>query len=332
MVNATFRTDEMQELLATLNETKSMLISDECHHFRSILKNRTIKYDPILKLGLSATPYHYIDNESNRLLKNYFGCADSFYKYELKNALDDNILTPYYYYPNIIYLTEQESQTYVELSKQIAQAYAISKDHTSLDYLYRKRTELIAVAEGKVIALKNLLTKIDKSPLTLFYCGVDSLDLDDERQVEIVCKIIEEQGMSVMTYTSNENSTLRKHILSSFRDGNIDALVAMKCLDEGVDIPGCLNAHILASSRDPRQFIQRRGRVLRKSADKEFSNIYDYLVIPPDLGDDASDIEIGLAHKEMERAFEFAALAKNATEAKTTLLPLAVKYNLTHLL
>jgi len=116
----------------------------------------------------------------------------------------------------------------------------------------------------------------------------------------------------VSRFTARESRRDREAILRSFRFGDIDGLVAIKCLDEGIDVPACSTAYILASSRDPRQFIQRRGRILRRSPGKTIANIHDFVVVLPEGAHD----ETGAAHKlisaELKRVAEFSQLAENA--------------------
>lgn len=139
-------------------------------------------------------------------------------------------------------------------------------------------------------------------------------------------------GWDVSRFTSHENRKIRERILDNFKLGVIDAMVAIRCLDEGIDIPACSTAYILASSRDPRQFVQRRGRILRKAPGKESAVIYDFIVT---LGGDAQGRENEyaerLVRKELERVAEFASLSRNRHEAFRQLRPLLNKYDLEHL-
>ena len=104
--------------------------------------------------------------------------------------------------------------------------------------------------------------------------------------------------------------------------------MAIRCLDEGVDIPAIQTAVILASSSNPRQFIQRRGRILRPHPSKQRATLFDMIVMPPDLGRDSLDVERSLMRKELRRFLEFADLAENAGEARLKLLELQTRYGL----
>lgn len=118
-------------------------------------------------------------------------------------------------------------------------------------------------------------------------------------------------------------------ILDRFRLGDIDALVAIRCLDEGIDVPACQRAYILASSRNPRQFVQRRGRILRRSLGKEQAEIFDLMVRVPE-GALNSTVERALLVEEFKRVSEFANLARNSGEVIATLFPLMQRYDLVH--
>ena len=86
-------------------------------------------------------------------------------------------------------------------------------------------------------------------------------------------------------------------------------MVSIRCLDEGVDIPAVDHALILASSQNPRQFIQRRGRVLRKAPWKHIAAIHDAIVVPVSLEDEPE--QTSLLKSEFVRAIEFSKSALN---------------------
>ncbi len=138
--------------------------------------------------------------------------------------------------------------------------------------------------------------------------------------------------MAVARYVADTALTRRHLLRRRFAEGELQGLVAIRCLDEGVDVPETRRAFILASSTNPRQFIQRRGRILRRSAGKGFAEIYDFIVKPSEEEiDPASPIfptARSLFRRELGRIWEFAGLAMNGPEALQTLLPLRNKLNL----
>ena len=141
--------------------------------------------------------------------------------------------------------------------------------------------------------------------------------------------------MNVATYTADTSKEARTSLIEEFEEGRKQALVAIRCLDEGVDIPQVRRAFILASSTNPRQFIQRRGRVLRCAEGKERADIFDFVVVPPidhvSTGTSTFRVLRNLVTKEMARITEFARLAINGPKAYAELLPILEPLKLMHL-
>ena len=168
----------------------------------------------------------------------------------------------------------------------------------------------------------------------MVYCGatriVDESDLSsydesDIRQIEAVTKILgNELGMCVAKFTSEENIEQRTLIKEHFQNGTLQAIVAIKCLDEGVNIPAIQHAFILASSTDPKEFIQRRGRVLRLYNNKEYAYIHDFVTIP------CTDEAIGssLVESELKRVYEFNSLAENSQNGEEFIDDLLYRFNI----
>jgi superfamily II DNA or RNA helicase len=195
---------------------------------------------------------------------------------------------------------------------------------------------LLSNARNKFLKLRELLSGGAPTKLSLFYCGDGSAEDDDAgeslRQVEAVTSILRDNGWRSSLFTSRESRNERSTLLDFFRIGLIDSLVAIRCLDEGIDVPGCKVAYILASSRNPKQFIQRRGRILRRSPGKEFAEIHDFLVTVPEGIAQNSEFERSLLRYELERVAEFAKLSVNHAESIRTLSPLLERYSLSHLI
>ncbi|MGE1000302.1 helicase-related protein, partial [Bacillus sp. Gnz1/3] len=188
-------------------------------------------------------------------------------------------------------------------------------------------------ARNKLIKLKELIEKNKESKYNIIYCGDSSID--NEKQVSAVVKLLgNELNMRAHTFTSNESSLQRQELLKRFELGELQALVAIKCLDEGVDVPATQNAYILASSTNPREFIQRRGRVLRKHPNKRYSYIHDFIVIPREIDEieylepSVFNIERKMVKRELIRFVEFADLARNNSQAHEQLVEIKKSYNL----
>lgn len=203
----------------------------------------------------------------------------------MKTAIEKNFLTRYYYYPHTINLNEEEQEKYNELSLKIAQNIKEENGKLIINDIAKnlliKRARLVAGASNKLNLLRNLMQNYKDKNYILVYCGatktLDETEMIEERQIEKVCKILgNEFDMRIHKFTADESSEERENIIKMFSDGQtLQAIVAIKCLDEGVNIPAIQHAFIMASSTDPKEFIQRRGRVLRKYDGK---NMHTYMI------------------------------------------------------
>ncbi|UDM80391.1 DEAD/DEAH box helicase family protein [Vagococcus fluvialis] len=310
---------ECQEILNTIG-SKQFLIADECHYLGSPLFKTHQMTNFEYKLGLSATPKRWWDEEGTERIMSLFN--DVSYEFAMERAINEGFLTQYFYYPEVIKMTEDEEESYQILTKRIGKLMA-QKDSgsqevkDSLDNLILRRSRIIKLAENKKERLKELLLKQTDYRFTLVYCG--------EGEIELVLGLILSLGIRAQRFDSTISMKDRKNILGMFESGEIEILVAMKCLDEGVDIPATQTAYFLASTTNPREFIQRRGRVLRKSPNKKDAIIYDFIVFP-ELDD--NELVRSVAEKEIPRFAEFSQYAVNEFSARNTILPYLKKYNL----
>lgn len=338
VVNRTLQSEGFQERVQRIPGEVLVFIGDECHHHGGKGLYQALPQHARIRLGLSATPKHYFDEERTENLLKYYG--EVAYEYALKDALRDGVLTPYDYYINFVDLTEEETEAYIEISEKISRiagsAGAGDLDEPSddqLKILLFRRSRLLGNAFNKIKLLADLIKDVKPQPFHLFYCGDGSFDGEDEaagRQVDQVSKALYRNGWKVSHFTSRESRDARRRLLENFRVGLIDGLVAIRCLDEGVDIPDCRVAYILASSRNPKQFIQRRGRILRRAPNKEFAVIHDFIVRLPDSECGSGEIARKLLIAELARVSEFGALARNRSEVFAVLRPLLEKYDLHH--
>ena len=313
---------------------KTLLVGDEAHNLGANRLEESLPRNIGLRLALSATPERYFDDRGTDALLNYFGAVLQ-PEFTLADAINQGALVHYLYYPILINLTESESYTYAKLTKRIGWALNNSEDlanNETLTSLLMKRSRLIGTAANKLQALRNLMSKRLNTSHTLFYCGdgcVETRDSFYSRQIAAVTRILgKELGYRVNTYTAETSIKDRENIRQQFESGELQGLVAIRCLDEGVDIPVIKNAVILASTGNPRQFIQRRGRILRPYPGKERAILFDMIVMPPELERDTWEVERNLLRRELVRFVEFADLADNAGEARSKLLELQEKYGL----
>lgn len=322
--HSTFIDPDFQRSISKLTGP-ALLVADEAHHLGAERSRQSYPHTVLFRLALSATPDRWFDDEGTRALRGYFG--DTVFSFPLERAIGV-CLTPYYYYPHLVPLTDEELEQYEELSVRIAKLFGQEDDRAqeTLKMLLIRRAELLNKASNKLEVLSELLDHQRHVDHALFYCAPGQID-DVQRLVGW------DKGLLVHRFTAEEDPEERRQLLSDFSNGTLDALVAMKCLDEGVDVPSTRTAYILASSGNPREFIQRRGRILRKSPGKEFATIHDLIPIPP-VGRAVSQDSPGFSsersilRRELERFREFASPALNKHQALDVIWELASRYNL----
>ncbi|MGW2029781.1 DEAD/DEAH box helicase family protein [Streptomyces sp. NPDC001811] len=278
------------------------LIADEAHRLGSPNALGVLDWlNASARLGLSATPERANDATGTHSLLDYFGGIVD--RYSLADALEDKVLTPYVYEPSWVSLDEQEQQAWDRLTSQIRRLYAMDKrDGGSSEQATRIKMKLIErarIAKGasaKVSAAADIVsTNFRQGQKWLVYC-------DNQEQLKSMQTALADRGLPAMEY--HRQMAGSPDLTLKLFDMNGGVIVAIKCLDEGVDIPSASHALILASSRNPREYIQRRGRVLRKSPGKTFAYVYDVLVLPDTY--DSSDPTASLTFAEIARALQFA--------------------------
>ena len=238
------------------------------------------------------------------------------------------MLTRYYYYPVLTYLDQDELSEYLLITRQLAQAIRKKNGKPVLtEYakqLLIKRSRIIAGAKEKLPALQRQIAPYVDDKHILVYCGATTVHNEDDedfgkRKIDLVAELLGNVlNMRVGRFTSQESAQERTQIREAFAEGNaLQALVAIKCLDEGVNIPSIKTAFILASSTNPKEYIQRRGRVLRKFPGKDFAIIYDFITLPFPVetlatqSDAIIDSTKGLIKRELIRMMDFADIAEN---------------------
>lgn len=337
--NATLSKDGLQSQLSYFPE-KTLIIGDEAHNLGTPKLEESLPRNIGLRLALSATPSRHYDELGTDAIKNYFGPV-LLPELTLADAINQGALVRYLYYPVLVPLTDDEAYSYAQLTTKIG--WNLSKvdgnialemaSNDDLKTLLMQRARLIGAAANKLDALRQVMRDRLHTTHTLFYCGdggtENSMSRGSSRQLNAVARILGgELGYRVNTYTASTPLAEREKLRQQFESGELQGLIAIRCLDEGVDIPAIRNAIILASSSNPRQFIQRRGRVLRPHPGKERATLFDMIVRPPELDRKTWDVERNLLHKELRRFVEFADLADNAEEARAKLLALQNKYEL----
>ena len=315
-VNASFKEERFQELLTLLANARQrnhLLVVDECHHFNAPEHLKKLPDLFTLRLGLSATPYDQFDDHH---LEQYFGPIA--YEFPLSRAIREGFLTRYRYHLLFCELDDDETAAYEELTLKIVKI-AGSEERMSPETLAKvqpfllQRARVVGAARDKLLKLRLHLERIGRTPYTLFYCGDGKVEEDGEqlRQIERVSELLHQLHWRSSRITASESLKTRELLLDHLRTKSIDAVVSIKVLDEGIDVPACQSAYLLASQSSDRQGIQRRGRVLRRSKGKEIADLYDFLVIGG--ASDAKSLR-SLAGKEIRRAEQFAADAENRSD------------------
>ena len=328
VTNKTLRENSIfQDLINGIDKNYLMFIGDECHHHSTESIENAIPKSKF-KLGLSATPFHYRNDIKAEITKKIYNQIS--HTYTLKNALDDGILSSFRYEVAQVFLTLDERETYKEMSARIAASLGNSKrnsDSENLSALLAERARFLTSSQNKIPTLLSLIEDQPPKPLSLFYVGDGRLDDDEtyeeeenanKRQIDAVSEALDELNWGVSQFSYNESSRERRNILENFENKMTDAIIAIKCLDEGIDIPLCERAYLLASSRDKRQYIQRSGRVLRKSEGKKEAIVTDFLMFPPVPEDeDLAVFEKNLILNELKRAEHFIEHSNNKEETIT---------------
>lgn len=320
--HTTFIDDDFQRIVGQI-ASPALLIADEVHHLGAE-RSRTCLPDPIgFRLALSATPDRWFDDIGSLAIRDYFG--KTVFSFDLDDAIRQEILVPYDYHPKLVELSEIELQAYIELSEQIAKLVGNedSEIQDALKMLLIKRSRILNNASEKLNTLKDMVEQEKQLHHALFYCSPE--------QIDSVTQLLGwELGLLIGRFTAREDTEERRQLLADFDQQVLQALVAMKCLDEGVDVPSTRAAYILASSSNPREFIQRRGRILRRAEGKSSASIYDLIAFPPQAWSNEANIatERSIISHELKRFMEFANSARNKHEALDVIWDIAKRYRI----
>ena len=330
---ATAISPEFQKIIQIIPSNQILLVGDEVHRLGAEAWQQVFSIPANLgRLGLSATPSRQWDEEGTAVINDYFG--GRVFEYNLQDALRDGWLCQYSYHIKLVGMTANERGEYFEFSDKIrltllalAKKYGLqnvdiqkilkiqrAEGNNQLELLLFERANIVKGAVGKLEILNNL-AKDQSLKSCMIYCN-------DEEQVSEALKILSAEGRTSVGFTSSRLENLdRKKILNDFENGIYDFIVAIRCLDEGIDIPNTKSALIMASSKTEREWIQRRGRLLRKSEGKQKATIYDCVVVPArvdkdgNILDSISSTEINIINGELQRANEFALSAMNSSQA-----------------
>ncbi|MCD8288450.1 MAG: DEAD/DEAH box helicase family protein [Prevotella sp.] len=325
---------DFQYLLPALSDNL-ILIADEAHNIggklvKKCFRNMTISR----KIALSATPERIYDEDGTAEIGSFFNDKYPYvYSFPMSKAIKENRLCKYYYYPKIAYLNDDEMELYSYLTKKLALLWDDKnekfKDRQTTEKLLLNRKRIIHKCDDKLRAYRDIISEIGENNLrhTFVYApqgkyekmGIDDeVSLTEEDDISFIQKLLDETknlfpNKRCNTFTGKDAKEKRSILLKSFETGELDVLFAMKCLDEGVDVPRAERGIFTSSTCNPREFIQRRGRLLRNHPDKMFSYIYDIVVVPATINreDSSGRMESNLVKNELKRVAYFATLSLN---------------------
>ena len=329
----------------------TVLIADEAHNLGSPSVLSTLKDVLINKrIGLSATPKRIYDPDGSAAMESFFNDCDPYtYSFTMERAIEEGILCKYYYYPHIVNLTVEELSEYIVISKKLAKCFNIKTsglmDNDFVQKLLLKRKRIIHKAINKLdITIQILKSRFEKNgnlKYTFIYVPEGSTSeivedgIEDDESIQIINQYTREIGRiddSIRVNQFISGMINRNDVLEQFKEGKIHVIASMKCLDEGVDIPRAEHAIFCSSTGNPRQFIQRRGRILRTHPDKDIAVIHDLIVVPDlilsDSNSDTFKTERSLVEKELERVMYFASLSINPFETENVFAEICEHYDL----
>lgn len=337
---ATFLSERFQFIVSKI-PSKGMLIADEAHNFGSNSHKANYPNHIERRLGLSATPDRHFDEEGTRAVMSFFNASNApTFEFNMAEAIKRGYLCEYYYHPTIVHLNDDELSEYKVISKKLFKYFTSQgsfKDSPAVTALLLKRKRIIHQAVEKFDALRHILQDLTKDDSRPRYVLVYVPEGNDKNEEGIDKKLINEYSRIISVefglrqHQFIGQTTRRNEILGQFSDGKIEVLTAMKCLDEGVDIKRAETAIFCASTGNPRQFIQRRGRVLRTHPDKKYAVIYDMIVVPAsknEFFEGNLSMEKSILQGELKRVHEFAGLALNHYQALHALEEIANEYDL----
>ena len=309
---ASFKMPRFTNTLGKSTEDK-LLIVDEAHRFtdRSEDMHTQFKY----MLGLSATPFSGTSAQRGKELMEFFG--GQVFSLPIEEALERKFLVPYYYHPIYVHASEEDENKFQYHTHKILSCFknSVCINPDQLVKTLRNRLRVISMADEKQEKIDYIVSQIQEKDHFVVYCGdgrlFDNNTGEELRHIQSVKRVLSAHGYKSSQFTAQENMDDRMQLVDAFNKGEISALAAIRCLDEGINIPSIKSALILSSNDDYREFVQRRGRILRtysvNGKDKEFAHIYDVIVLP------SHDLP-AWAKIEFRRFHEYAKLSINRDE------------------
>lgn len=302
-------------------------VGDEAHGLGANVAKKGLLEMYKYRIGLSATPKRWFDDIGSTILTSYFG--NKSFEFTIGDALstinpitNKPFLVNYYYHPIFIELTDDEFDEYQKLSNRIKKLSMLNQKsdeyQKKLESLLFTRANIEKNAVNKYEALNEIITDREKIKDTIIFTS--------DAQINEVLLILSSKGIIAHRFTQDEGTipelkyggkSERQYLIKKFKEGSYQAIVAIKCLDEGIDIPSASVAIIMASSTNPREYIQRIGRVIRQASGKTRAHIYDF-ILEPNLerlkNPEFVEFEKKIFKKEMNRVEDMSINAINNAE------------------
>jgi superfamily II DNA or RNA helicase len=309
--------EPFQRAMESIPPERIQLIADEVHNYGAPSFRRLFKIDAGRRLGLSATPERKMDPEGTEAILTYFDHNQ--FEYSTQNAINDGYLAEYEYHPVICDLRPYEYEEYADLTRKIQQISAqLKSDEGSnpdleeqLKRLSINRAKIKKKADNKPEVFGQLLDRDIPTPAIIF--------CEDTEQVEEIKSQLESRNLRFEEYVSRLSDADLQRAYHKFENGMIDYLLAIRCLDEGVDVPDCQTAILISNNKSERQFVQRRGRVLRQSTGKGQATIYDILTFPGVSAKEGDEVTRKVVEDEINRAKHLIRAAENEFDVEQKL-------------
>lgn len=309
--------------------TEVLFVGDETHWLGARKLQNALLDCYKYRIGLSATPNRWFDDFGTIKLADYYG--NSNFEFTIKDALTEynpltgkHFLVNYHYLISTVSLGEEESREYRDVSARNSKLWNMNKNDAEaavvLERLIEKRANIIKNANAKYDELDRILDSLAKDG------RIENLIIfASPQQITEVLNILAKKGLLFHKLTEKEgtkpdkkygNKSEREHIISKFKSGDYQVLVAIKCMDEGIDIPTAEIGVLMASSTNPREYVQRIGRIIRQAPQKNKARLYDICVdTVRGLDDDSASLERKIKAKEQLRLKEIAENAINSIDA-----------------
>ena len=255
--------DSVKNIIHKFNAPNTLLIVDECHKIGTEKRGETLTNSWHATLGLSATPERDYDDNFYIIIKKILG--DIIFDYDYIDAREDEVIVNFKLLYAYAAMTEDEEEKYKKFTKSIQRRAATIGGNNMNDYplkmLIFNRARMVKNSKNRIPFGVELLQKHKRDSWIVF--------TENKKQAKEFNKIINKKGYKSAIYNTDLDNAEREENLNNFKSGNLNVLVSCTALDEGFDMPEADGAMILSASSSKRQRIQRMGRVLRITANKE---------------------------------------------------------------